>query len=154
MNDIFLTFNLNVNEPCFDYLTDVYKINSADLLGKYSYDILKHTSHQRLSFIAEGILQSDESIGILVGSAGYNYTDFMTIHTMLQKKGRAITAIFIPSQDRLASDLKEGQEIYRQHNRWLDYPPGHIENVHEERLKIIREIAMRFMRTGVKIIEK
>lgn len=152
MNNIFLTYNLNVNETCFDDLTAIYKINSSDLLGKYAYDLLKHTNHERLAFMTEGILKATESI--LVGSAGYNYSDFMTIHTMLQKNNRAVTAIFIPSQQRLAADLKEGQEIYRLHNRWLDFPPGHIEDVHEQRLKIVDEIKNRFVITVIKIIEK
>src|SRR5687767_209141 len=109
MNKIFLTYNLNVNETCFDHLTEIRKINSSDLLGKYAYDLLKHTNNQRLAFITEEILKTTE--GILVGSAGYGYNDFMTIHTSLQKSNRAVTAIFIPSQQRLAADLKEGQEI-------------------------------------------
>lgn len=148
----FLTYNLNVNESCFDYLTDICKIDSSDLLDKYGYDLLKHKAHQRLAFIAEEILKS--SGDILVGSAGYSYSDFMSIHTALRKNNRAVTTIFIPSQQRLAAELKEGQEIYRQHNRWLDFYPGQIEDVHEKRLKAINEIRSGFINTGVKVVEK
>ena len=146
------TYNLNVNETCFDYLTDIYKINSSDLLAKYAYDLLKHTPHQRLTFIAEEILKSNGDI--LVGSAGYSYNDFMYIHTVLRKSNRAVTTIFVPSHTRLEAELKEGQEIYRQHNRWLDFPPGHIEDVHEARLKTISEIKSRFVRTGIQVVAK
>ena len=152
MHGTFLTYNLHVNETCFDYLTDIYKINSSDLLDKYAYDLLKHTVHQRLAFIAEEILKS--SGDILVGSAGYSYSDLLNIHTALRKDNRAVTAIFVPSQQRLAAELKEGQEIYRQHNRWLDFYPGQIEDVHEKRVKAINEIRSRFVNTGVKVVEK
>jgi hypothetical protein len=152
MHSTFLTYNLNVNEPCFDYLTDVCKINSSDVLSKYSYDLLKHTSHQRLSFITDEILKTNQNI--LIGSAGYTFNDFLSIHAALRKSNRAVTAIFVPSEDRLAAELKEGQEIYRLHNRWLDFPPGHIEDVHEKRLKIISEIVRGFTFEGVKIVRK
>lgn len=152
MNNIFLTFHLDVNEPCFDYLTDVYKINCSDLLSKYSYDLLKHTPRERLTFITDEILKTSGSI--LVGSAGYEYDNFANIHAVLRRNNRAVTTIFIPSPDRLAAELKEGQEIYRQHNRWLDFRPGHIEDVHEKRLKIIDRIINGFAGTGVKVVAK
>jgi hypothetical protein len=89
----------------------------------------------------------------LIGSAGYEYDHFANIHSVLRKNSRAITAIFIPSPDRLAAELKEGQELYRLHNRWLDFPLGHIEDVHEKRLKTISEIKNRIVIAGIKVIE-
>lgn len=152
MHSTFLTYNLDVNETCFDSLTDVHKINSSDLLTKYAYDLLKHTSHQRLSFITEEILKTNGNI--LIGSAGYTYNDFHSIDTALRKSDRVVTTIFVPSADRLAAELKEGQEIYRLHNRWLDFAPGHIEDVHEQRVKTISEIVNGFIFAGVKVVKK
>jgi hypothetical protein len=119
MISIFLTYNLNSNEACFDYLTDVLKTDSTTLLNKYSYDIFKHTNDQRISFIAEELKICNTNI--LVGSAGYAYEDFKKISLHLNEAGLTIDTIFIPSESRRAAELREGQEIYRLHNRWIDF---------------------------------
>ena len=149
---IFLTFRLAVSEPCFDELTEVLKVESHHLLRNYSYDPMTHGNDQWLAFIVDGISRSTSDI--LVGSAGSSWEDFQQIAAALARQSKVVDAIFIPSASRRLDDLKAGQEMVRLHNRWIDFYPGQVEEVHEERERRIKQIVEGFVGSATKVIEK
>ncbi|WP_029272826.1 hypothetical protein [Flavobacterium sp. KJJ] len=148
---ISFTINLSLDENEFAGLEDFYKISINDIAKKYGFDIYTDERIKKFECLIKEIKYSEGNI--LVANAGYNVGDFNIINSLLTKENLQIHTVFIRSEKRRNADLKEGQELYNNLNRWIDFYPGQIEDVHQKREDNLKEIIDYFQSTKTLIEE-
>lgn len=126
-------------------------VNCFEVLQKYNYDLLKDSNLKRLEYIADEIINSENNI--LICDTGLSITDFHIISEMLNPNELTIDKILVPKESKRNQKLVEGQEMYRNHNRWIDFYPGQIEDIHNEFELIIKNLKTRYENTETKILE-
>jgi len=76
------------------------------------------------------------------------------VHLSEAIKPRArLAGILVPGPERMAKWLAEGMALYRDHNRWLDFPPGHIEAVYADFQETLKRLKAHFDNRETRIIE-
>jgi hypothetical protein len=145
---IYLTVGIDAEDRAFAEL-DVDKIDCGILLSEY--DLLKHTNEDRLKFLAIGILQYPTNI--FVAHALYSADDIVFLNGLLKSKKQSIHKVYIPSPNRMDNQLREGQKMVTEHNRWLDYRPGEIEDIHTAFQNRLDEIQKRFSKSTIQIVK-
>jgi len=136
--NICFTIDLSLNEYAFDVLEDFYKTSIHDIAKKYQFDVFTDELISKFEYLIKEIKASENHI--LVANAGYNVSDFKIINSLLAKENLHIHTIFIRSEERRNADLTEGQKMYQNFNRWIDFYPGQIEDVHQEKEDNLKEI--------------
>ncbi|WJS94687.1 hypothetical protein NYQ10_21640 [Flavobacterium johnsoniae] len=135
---ICLTVNLPVNESVFDDLVDFCKINIHEINEKYNFDSYTGERIKKYENLVKEIKKLEGDI--LIGNAAYNVEDFKVCNSLFAKNNLQIKTVFIRSEERRNADLNEGQQLYRDHNRWIDFYPGQIEDVHQKNEDNLKEI--------------
>lgn len=141
MKKIYLTFDLDADDSSFVHL-DAQKIPAHVVLSNVLYDPLKHKTSDRIRLIATEIIRSNGDI--LVGQAGFSASEFAAIESRLLANGLHLNTIFVPGESRQKQRLKEGHELYANHNRWLNYYPGEIDDIHGAWVNNINGIVKAF----------
>ena len=126
-------------------------INCFEVLQKYNYDLLKDSNFKRIEYIADEIINSETNI--IICDTGFNITDFHQITKILKPKKLNIDKILVPNEFKRNNKLAEGQEMYQNHNRWIDFYPGQIEDIHNEFELKIKNLKSRYKNTDTEIVE-
>ncbi|WP_421498081.1 hypothetical protein [Flavobacterium columnare] len=127
---IILTLEINKPHLNIDEFKNFEIMNCYELLEKQNYDSLNDSNEKRIEYIANEIINS--KINILICDVCFSITDFDKISELLKPNKLIINKILVPNESKRKSKLLDGQEIYRNHSRWLDFYPGQIEEIHEE----------------------
>jgi hypothetical protein len=129
-----------------------YKImNCFEVLEKYNYDLLKDSNLKRLEYISDEIIDSENNI--LICDTGLSIMDFHKISEILKQYKLTIDKILVPKESKRNQKLAEGEEMYRNHSRWIDFYPGQIEDIHNEFELKIKTLKTRYENTETKILE-
>lgn len=149
--DVCITFRLRKED--FDSLTytNFELVNCFEVLEKYGYDIMKHSTTDRLNFIATEIINSKKNSVICDVSLDYEGTIYLS--EFLRKSNIEISKIIVPNQIKRNKHYQEGLEAYRYHNRWLDFYPGQIEDVYNEFEELIAKVKLHFQDKKTTVIE-
>ena len=126
-------------------------INCYEVLEKYDYDLLKDSNQKRIEYLSEEIINSESNI--LICDTGFSITDFHKISEILKSSKLNIDKILVPNESKRNKKLQEGQEMYRNHNRWIDFYPGQIEDIHNDFELIIKNLKSRYENTKTEILE-
>lgn len=126
-------------------------LNCVELLEKYKYDLLKDSNLKRLEYIEIEIINSDSDI--LICDTRLGVDEIIRISEKIKLSKLTISQIIVPSKDKRDKQLEEGLELYRNHNRWIDFYPGQVEDVYNSFENIINELKKHFVQTETKIIE-
>lgn len=149
--NISLTINLDIDDNAFNDLVGFRKLTINDVAEKYEFDFFTEERIKKFEYLVREIKETKSNI--LVGNAGYDLNDLKIIGSLLKKEKLKIHTVFIRSEKRRNADLLEGQELYRNHNRWIDFYPGQIEDVHQEKENNLKEIKDYFEGTETLIVE-
>lgn len=149
--EIYLTIDLVIDDKVFDNLIDFRKAYISDLIQKYNYDMLVDEGKTELEYLVKELKNIEGNI--LIGNACYNLNELKLVNSLLSKVNLQINKIFIKSESRRAADLIEGQELYRNHNRWIDFYPGQVEEVHQLNENNLKEIKDYFKGSNVLVVE-
>lgn len=149
--EIYLTIDLVIDDKVFDNLIDFHKTYTTHLIQKYKYDILVDEKTKEFEYLVKAIKRFKGNI--LIGNACYNLSDLKVVISLLAKVNLQLNKIFIRSESRRAADLIEGQELYRNHNRWIDFYPGQVEEVHQKNENNLKEIKDYFEGSNILIVE-
>lgn len=146
-----LTFELDINDSVFIDYKKIKKINIGEINSKYGYDILKDDRNTKNENIVKEIISSESDI--IIGYGFYELMDLVDINNKLKNTKFRLNQIFIPSEERRNRELKEGQKLYQEHNRWIDFYPGQVEDVHKSKEKKYYEIKKYFSNSNIEIVE-
>lgn len=126
-------------------------VDCSEVLQKNNYNPLKDSNLKILEYISEEIINSEDNI--LIYNAGLSITDFDSISEMLKPYELTIDKILVPNESKRNQQLAEGKEAYRNHNRWLHFYPGEIEDMHNEFELKIKNLKTKYENTETKILE-
>ncbi|TDW48714.1 hypothetical protein EV144_103231 [Flavobacterium sp. 270] len=149
--NISLTVNLDVEDKVFNDFSDIYKANLEKLIKEYKYDMFVDEYQIKFKYLVQEIKKLNRDI--LVGNASYNLDNLKLIIALLNENNLEIQKIFIPSLSRRIASLIEGQEMYRNHSRWIDFYPGQVEEIHQERENNYLEIIKYFEDKKTVVVE-
>lgn len=126
-------------------------VDCSEVLQKNNYNPLKDSNLKILEYISEEIINSENNI--LIFNAGLSITDLDSISEMLRPYELTINKILIPNESKRNQQLAEGKEAYRNHNRWLHFYPGEIEDMHNEFELKIKNLKIKYENTATKVLE-
>jgi hypothetical protein len=151
--NIKVILTLQICEPSLKITEfDNFKIiNCHEVLEKYNYDLLKDSNQKRIEYLSEEIINSETNI--LICDTGLSITDFHKISEILKSSELNIDKILVPNESKRIRKLQEGQEMYRNHSRWIDFYPGQIEDIHNEFELTIKNLKSRYENTKTEILE-
>jgi len=151
MREVYLTFKIEKKDLIITNFAEFDVFDSWEVLDKFSYDLITDSNETRLNYISKQIEKSNSNI--LICNAGYNLEDFERIAQNLEIQKIRINKIFLPNQIKRDKILAEGIELYNNHNRWFDFYPGQIEDIHNDSEERIKNIKIGFENTHTEIIE-
>lgn len=149
--NICFTVNLELNDKVFDDLKYFHKVHISAIADKYKYDLFSDDTLMKYGYLVQEIKSINADI--LIQNAFYDLNDLKVLISLLNKEDLEIYKIFIPSVSRRIARLIEGQEMYSNFSRWLDFYPGQIEEIHESREKKYLEINEYFTDKKTAVIE-
>ena len=151
MRRIYLTININVNDKCFENLTDFEKINIGEIV-KGKQMILKPFELEKIraKLVVEVILENESNI--LIGSAIGNTQDLLTIFEILKEQEMSVSRIYFDNGTRSNAVIEKYKKDYALHSRWLDYTPEYVEQSYNEFNKEIEEIKNNAIENRIEII--
>lgn len=149
--NVFLTINLDVNDKVFDVFSGFYKANIDTIIKKYNYDMFVDEYQLKLKYLVEEIKVLNRDV--LIGNVCHSLEDLKLIISLADENHFEIEKVFIPSVSRRILTLLEGQRIYSELNRWIDFYPGQIEEVHQKNEDNYLEIIKYFENNKTRIIE-
>jgi hypothetical protein len=126
-------------------------MDGSEILQKSHYNPLNDSRLKKFEYIAKEIISVKDSI--LIYNTGFGLTDFPTISEMLKPYNLTVNKIFLPNESKRNQQLVDGQKAYWDHNRWLNFYPGEIEDLHEEFEREIKSLKARYENTGTEIVE-
>lgn len=149
--NISVTVNLDVEDKVFNDFSDIYKANLEKIIKEYKYDMFVDEYQIKFKYLVQEIKKLNRDI--LVGNASYDLDNLKLIIALLNENNLEIQKIFIPSVSRRIVSLIEGQEMYRNHSRWIDFYPGQVEEIHQERENNYLEIIKYFEDKKTVVVE-
>lgn len=149
--NVILTIKISRSELNIAEYKDFRIVDCSEVLQKNNYNPLNDSEDKRIEYISEEIIHSEENI--LIYETGLSISDFDTISEMLKPYNLIISKILVPGESKRKKRLAEGQEAYRNHNRWLNFYPGEIEEMHEAFELMIQNLKDRYKNTETKIVE-
>jgi hypothetical protein len=149
--NVFLTIDLEIGDKVFDDFSGFYKASINTIIEKCNYDMLVDNYQIKFKYLVQEIIKLNKDV--LVGNVCYNLEDLKLIIALFNESNLEIQKVFIPSVSRRILTLLEGQKLYRDHNRWIYFYPGQIEDVHEKKENNYLEILKYFENSKIKIIE-
>jgi len=139
---IYLALQVKADDAAFDDLGDIIRTDEGLLFSTY-----KTGSQAVHDYILAAIADGDKDL--LIGDLSPALGTLITVAETTTKTHAVIESIFIPSEKRRAIMLKDALSL----NRWMDFPPGHIETVHAANGKKLAEIKNYFLSAGIKMVE-
>lgn len=126
-------------------------INSHEILEKHNYCPPQDSHLKKLEYISEEIINSEDPI--LICETGLSTMDFDIISEILRPYELIINKILVPNPSKRNKKLAEGQEMYRNHSRWLHFYPGEIEDIYNDFEEEIKDLKTRYENTQTEIQE-
>lgn len=124
---IYLTIEVDSKDELFNKLEGFHKVNFIDLDQKYNYNLVGDSSRNPLDNLLTEIDYLNQDL--IVGFACYDLKELLEIESKIVSINKKLDKVFLPSLDKRISKLVEGQKIYSEHSRWLDWPPGYVEDL-------------------------
>lgn len=148
---ICLTLNLDVSLPEFDDLDNFERINKGEIPDPNpQLDYSKQKDHEFKLLISK---INNSVTDILIGYAIWNIDDLKLIQKELNRHGKNISGVYLPSLTRREKILKQSLKEYAIYNRWTDYPPGYIEEQFEKSTDNIESIKNELKNSNIEIKE-
>ena len=148
---IYLTLDLNLDEDEFKNLKSFEKVYRSELLAEFGYNLLKDNENRAHKFISEKIIKS--SMDLLIGNCIWDLSNILSIQNIIKKENKSIDRLYIPSLKRRKDTLAKSQETYQSLNRWIDEPPGHLEELYDKFTITLLELKKGLEKSDIKIME-
>lgn len=139
---IYLSLQVRAGITDFDHLGDIARTDMGDLFSKY-----REIGPEVHEYIVRAI--ADTAGDLLIGDISPAPEMLITAAERIAEQNAVLECIFIPSEKYRAAMLGDAQSL----NRWMDFPPGHIETVHEANGKKLAEARDYFLSAGIKVVE-
>ncbi len=148
---IYLTLNLELNEKDFQNLSSFKKVYRHEILDEFGYDLLKDNEDKAQEFLSKKIIENNTDL--IIGNAIWNLSDVLSIEKKINKANKSIDRIYIPSTKRREKLLAESIDVYNNHSRWIDEPPGRLEELYEKFTTTLEVLKKGLEKTTIQIIE-
>ena len=148
--EICVTLNLDVTDSAFEKYADYKKLNKGEIPDRNPTLDFKKQKSNEINLISNEINKC--SANMIIGYGIWNLEDYELLNRKLLESGSTITKVFVPSVERREKILSQSLKEYSVHNRWVDYPPGYIEEQYEKSTKSIDELISVLSKTKVEII--
>ncbi len=148
---IYVTLNVALNEKEFQNLTNFKKIYRHEILDEFGYDLLKDSEDKAQEFISKKIIESNTDL--IIGNAIWNLSDVLSIEKKINKANKSIDRIYIPSVKRREKVLAESKDTYNNHSRWIDEPPGRLEELYDKFTTTLDGLKKELKKTNIQVIE-
>ena len=150
-NKIYLTLKLGLNEVIIQDLITFQKVYRYDILDEFGYDILKDSEEKAIELLSTRIIENDTNL--IIGDAVWNLSDVLSIEKMINKANKSIDRVYIPSSERRKKLLIKAQEDYKNHSRWINEPPGRLEELYNEFTETLEQLKNGLEKTNIQIVE-
>ena len=90
---------------------------------------------------------------LIIGDAVWNLSDVLSIEKRLNIANKSIDRVYIPSSERRKKSLAKSQEDYKNHSRWIDEPPGRLEELYDEFTETLKQLKNGLEKTNIQIVE-
>ncbi|QXP51061.1 hypothetical protein [Cellulophaga sp. HaHa_2_1] len=150
-NRIYLTLDLNLNEVIIRNLKNFKKITKNEILDEFGYDLLEDNENKAKEFLSEKIIRNDTDL--IISNAICNLSDILSIEKFINSANKSIDRVYIPSTERRKKSLLKSQEDYRNHSRWIDEPPGRLEELYEEYTNTLEQLKSGLEKTNIEVVE-
>ena len=150
-NRIYLTLDLNLNEVIIQNLKNFKKITKNEILDEFGYDLLEDNENKAKEFLSEKIIRNDTDL--IISNAICNLSDILSIEKFINSANKSIDRVYIPSIERRKKSLLKSQEDYRNHSRWIDEPPGRLEELYEEFTHTLEQLKIGLEKTNIEVVE-
>ena len=151
MKTIYLTLTINKSEINREIFENFTIINCYEILDKYNYNLLKDTNLTRVEYLTTEIIKTESNL--IICDTNLNVEDILRLSENIKLSNFYINKIIVPNEIKRNKLLAEGQEMYKNHNRWIDFYPGQIEEVHNEFEMKIKNLKSTFENTETEILE-
>ena len=134
----------------FDFIKSISTISIFENDKKYNPDGQSITQTQSIKNLISEIKKTETDV--LVYGSFFELKYIIDFKKRLKKTNHYLFEIYVLSAVKRHLQLLEGQELYRNHSRWLDFYPGEIEDIHKQREDNINEITKYF--SSLKMLNK
>lgn len=148
---VILTYRIDESDIKNSEFANFKIVDFSDVLQKNNYDPSKDSELNKLEYLSKVIIISEDNI--VIYNTGSNLEDFDTLSEMLKPYKLIIDNILVPNESKRKQQLIDGQKAYREHNRWLNFYPGEIEENHKYFEQIINTLKEKYRNTETKISE-
>ena len=148
---IFLTQDLKLDIDEFKNLTNFTKVYRYDILDEYGYDMLKDKEKKAHEFLSKKIIENETDL--IIGNAFWNLSDVLSIEKLINKGNKSIDRLYIPSPERREKLLAVSQESFKNFNRWIDEPPGRLEEVYEKATNSLKKLKKGLKNMNIEVVE-
>lgn len=150
-NKIYLTLELGLDEIIIQDLITFSKLYRNDILDEFGYDILKDSEEKAIDLLSKKIIETNTDL--IIGDAVWNLSDVLSIEKRLNIANKSIDRVYIPSSERRKKSLAKSQEDYKNHSRWIDEPPGRLEELYDEFTETLKQLKNGLEKTNIQIVE-
>ena len=150
-NKIFLTLELNLDEDIFKSLINFKKVYRNEILDEFGYDLLKDKEDKAKEFLSKKITESDTDL--VIGNAVWDLSDILSLETLINRANKSIDRVYIPSTERRKKSLLKSQEDYKNHSRWIDEPPGRLEELYDKFTDNLEHLKNGLDKTNIEVME-
>ena len=151
MKIVCLTIRCSKSEIDFEEFKNFTIYDCYEVLKKYNFDSQKDSNLKQIEYISTEIINSKTDI--MICDFDLEIIDIDKISEKLKVYNLFVNKIIVPNKMKRNKLLADGQEMYRNHNRWLDFYPGQIENIHNEREREIKFLKSYYENTETEILE-
>lgn len=150
-NKIYLTLELGLNEIIIQDLITFHKVYRNDILNEFGYDMFKDSEEKAIELLSKRIIEND--MDLIIGDAVWNLSDVLSIEKRINKANKSIDRVYIPSNERRKKSLAKAQEDYKNHSRWINEPPGRLEELYDEFTETLEQLKNGLKKTNIQIVE-
>ena len=149
--NVILTYRIDESDIKNSEFAHIKIVDFSDILLKNNYHPAKDSELDKLEYLSKEIINSEDNI--VIYNTRLSLEDFDTISEMLKPHELIINNILVPNEAKRKQQLAEGQEAYRNHNRWLNFYPGEIEENHKKFAEKIETLKIKYQNSETKIVE-
>ena len=146
-----MTLGVGLSEDIIEDLETFQKVYRSDILDEFGYDILRDSEEKAIEFISKRIIKNNTDL--IIGDAVWNLSDVLSIQKRIDKVNKSIDRVYVPSIERRRKSYVQAQEDYKNHSRWIDEPPGRLEENYDKFTETLNQLKSGLEKTTIQVVE-
>lgn len=143
--------DIGLEEDEFKILTNFKKVNWYYVLKEFGYYSLEYKRKRASRMLSKKIIENNTDL--LMTSAISELSDVLLVERQINRAGKSIDRIYIPSNERIKKELVDSQEFFKKFHRWTGNYPGHDEVKYEESVIRLLRLKTEFEKRKIEVVE-